>query len=83
MATINPALPTNILAPGGLNTGDLVLFIVSTAGNGTGTQGTSSVQTATAVGEITGIPDSDGSTLNLPTAMPLISTRRAPTVLLR
>jgi len=62
VATPNPALPTNILAPGGLNTGDLVMFIVSTAGKGTGTQGTSSVQSATAVGEITGIPNN--TTLN-------------------
>ena len=64
--------PTNILAPGGLNVGDLMLFIVSTAGNGTGNQGTSSVQSATAVGEITGLPAggatitfSPGDALNL------------------
>lgn len=50
-------LPNNILAPGGLNVGDLLLFVVSTPGNGTGNQGTSLAQTAAAVGEITGIPN--------------------------
>jgi len=54
--TVNPAVtPNNILAPGGLNVGDLMLFTVSSAGNGTTSQGTSSVQTAAAVGEITGL----------------------------
>jgi prepilin-type N-terminal cleavage/methylation domain-containing protein len=56
----NPAvIPNNILAAGGLNVGDLMLFIVSTPGLGaaSGNQGTSSVQTAAAVGEITGIPN--------------------------
>ena len=63
--------PNNILAPGGLNVGDLVLFIVSTPGNGTGNQGTSSVQTAAAVAEITGMPNNTtinfaaGDVLNL------------------
>ncbi|MGA8443138.1 MAG: prepilin-type N-terminal cleavage/methylation domain-containing protein [Candidatus Sulfotelmatobacter sp.] len=53
---INAAVtPNNILAPGGLNVGDLMLFTVSSAGNGTTSQGTSSVQTAAAVGEITGL----------------------------
>jgi hypothetical protein len=52
----NAVTPNNILAPGGLNVGDLMLFIVSTPGNGTGAQGTSSAQTAAAVAEITGIP---------------------------
>src|SRR5215469_7142240 len=50
-------LPNNILSPGGLNVGDLMLFIVSTPGNGTGSQGTSLAQTAAAVAEITGIPN--------------------------
>lgn len=54
--TINAAVtPNNVLAPGGLNVGDLMLFTVSSAGNGTTSQGTSSVQTAAAVGEITGV----------------------------
>jgi prepilin-type N-terminal cleavage/methylation domain-containing protein len=57
VATPNAALPTNILAPGGLNVGDLLLFIVSTPGNGKTAQGTSVVQSATAVAEITGIPN--------------------------
>jgi hypothetical protein len=56
--TITAGLPTNILAPGGLNVGDLMLISVSTPGNGTGSQGTSSAQTATAVAEITGLPNS-------------------------
>ena len=49
--------PNNILAPGGLNVGDLMLFVVSTPGNGTGALGTSSAQTASAVAEITGLPN--------------------------
>lgn len=56
-ATIVPGLPTNILAPGGLIVGDLMLFIVNTAGNGKTNQGTSYAQTAAVVGEITGLPD--------------------------
>jgi type II secretory pathway pseudopilin PulG len=55
-AVITAGLPTNILANGGLNVGDLMLFIVTSPGNGTGNQGTSSAQTAAAVGEITGLP---------------------------
>jgi type II secretory pathway pseudopilin PulG len=58
VAVVNGAVqPNNILAPGGLSVGDLLLFIVSTPGNGTGNQGTSLVQTAAAVGEITGMPN--------------------------
>lgn len=56
-ATIVAGLPTNTLAPGGLNVGDLMLFIVSTPGTGKGAQGTSAVQTAAVVGEITGLPN--------------------------
>ena len=48
--------PNNILAPGGLNVGDLMLFLVSTPGNGKGSGGTSDAQTAAAVAEITGLP---------------------------
>jgi len=60
--TITAGLPTNILANGGLNVGDLMLFLVASAGNGTTNQGTSSVTSATVVGEITGIPN--GTTIN-------------------
>ncbi len=58
VTVVNPAVtPKNILAPGGLNVGDLLLFIVSTAGNGKTAQGTSVAQTAAAVAEITGLPN--------------------------
>jgi len=58
VGVVNGAVvPNNILAPGGLNLGDLLLFIVSTPGTGTGNQGTSSAQTAAAVAEITGMPN--------------------------
>jgi prepilin-type N-terminal cleavage/methylation domain-containing protein len=64
VAVVNGAtLPNNILSPGGLNVGDLLLFIVSTPGAGTGNQGTSSAQTAAAVAEITGMPNN--ITINL------------------
>jgi prepilin-type N-terminal cleavage/methylation domain-containing protein len=56
-ATIVAGLPTNILAAGGLNVGDLMLFTVSTPGNGKTAQGTSLAQTAAVVAEITGIPN--------------------------
>jgi type II secretory pathway pseudopilin PulG len=58
IASPNAAYPTNILAPGGLNVGDLIFFLVATPGNGTGNQGTSSSQTAAVVAEITGLPSS-------------------------
>lgn len=58
VAVVNGAVtPNNILAPGGLNVGDLILFLIATPGTGTGSEGTSSALTATAVGEITGIPN--------------------------
>jgi prepilin-type N-terminal cleavage/methylation domain-containing protein len=67
VAVINPAVqPNNILAAGGLNTGDLILFIVSTPGNGTGTVGTSLVQNAAVVAEITSIPSN--TAINFATA---------------
>jgi prepilin-type N-terminal cleavage/methylation domain-containing protein len=57
VAVVNAAAtPNNILAPGGLNVGDLLLFIVSTPGPGNGNGGNALAQTATAVGEITGMP---------------------------
>ncbi|MGC2401434.1 MAG: prepilin-type N-terminal cleavage/methylation domain-containing protein [Acidobacteriaceae bacterium] len=57
VAVPNASLPTNILAPGGLNVGDLLLFLVQNTGTGVGSgaQGTSTVQTASAVAEITSI----------------------------
>ncbi len=58
VAVVNGAVtPNNILAPGGLNVGDLLLFIVSTPGTGKTAQGTSVAQTAAAVAEITGMPN--------------------------
>jgi len=48
--------PNNILAAGGLAPGDLILFIVSTPGNGTGNNGTSLIQTGAVVAEVTSIP---------------------------
>jgi prepilin-type N-terminal cleavage/methylation domain-containing protein len=65
-ATITTGDPTNILAPGGLNVGDLLLFTVNTPGTGKGNQGTSYVQQAAAVGEITGIPNN--TTINFATS---------------
>jgi prepilin-type N-terminal cleavage/methylation domain-containing protein len=57
VTVVNAAVtPNNILAPGGLNVGDLLLIIVSTPGNGKGAGGTSAAQTAAVVAEITGIP---------------------------
>jgi prepilin-type N-terminal cleavage/methylation domain-containing protein len=55
------ATPNNILSPGGLNVGDLLLFLVSTAGAGVGNQGNSVQQTAAVVAEITGLPAGGGS----------------------
>jgi prepilin-type N-terminal cleavage/methylation domain-containing protein len=72
VSVVNPATtPNNILAPGGLNVGDLIFFLVTSSGNGTGNQGTSSSQTAAVVAEITGIPSNttidfaSGDVLNL------------------
>lgn len=55
VASPNGSLPTNILGAGGLNVGDLLMFVVSTPGNGTGSSGTSLVQNASVVAEVTGI----------------------------
>jgi len=76
-ATIVPGLPTNILAPGGLVVGDLMLFVVNTAGNGKTNQGTSYAQTAAAVGEITGLPDNVD--IDFATADPLNFNQSAAT----
>jgi len=53
--------PTNIVAPGGLNVGDLIFFQATGPGPGTGNQGSSSSQTASVVAEITGLPSSSSS----------------------
>ena len=66
--------PTNILAPGGLNVGDLLLFQVQNAGTGVGAangQGTSYVQTAAAVAEITGITGTGPWTISFGSPDPL------------
>src|ERR1700757_2933631 len=57
--------PNNILAPGGLQVGDLLMFLVATPGNGTTSSGTSLVQNAAVVAEITGIPNN--TTVNFAT----------------
>jgi len=58
VAVINAGVqPNNILAPGGLQVGDLLMFLVATPGNGKTTAGTSLVQNAAVVAEITGIPN--------------------------
>lgn len=58
VAVINAGIqPNNILAPGGLQVGDLLMFTVATPGNGTTGTGTSLVQNAAVVAEITGIPN--------------------------
>src|SRR5262252_2558848 len=57
VAVINAGnTPNNILAPGVLQIGDLLMFTVSTPGNGKTASGTSLVQNAAVVAEITGIP---------------------------
>ncbi len=68
VAVLNGAvIPNNILAPGGLQVGDLLLFTVSVPSDGTAgnPNGTSLVQTAAVVAEITGIPN--GTTVNFAT----------------
>lgn len=56
-ATTNPQLPTNILAAGGLNVGDVIFLYVTQTGTATGNtnNGNAQVQTAAVVAEITGI----------------------------
>lgn len=62
-------LPTNILAPGGLQVGDLLMFTVATPGNGKTSSGTSLVQNAAVVAEITGLPSN--TTVDFNTSDPL------------
>src|SRR6266576_1814913 len=58
VAVINGGVqPNNILAPGGLQVGDLLMFLVATPGNGKTIAGTALVQNAAVVAEITGIPN--------------------------
>jgi len=58
VAVVNGGVqPNNILAPGGLQVGDLLLLTVSIAGNGKTANGNASIQTAAVVAEITGIPN--------------------------
>jgi prepilin-type N-terminal cleavage/methylation domain-containing protein len=74
VAVPNASLPTNILAPGGLNVGDLLLFSVQNAGTGVGApngQGTSSVQIASAVAEITSIGGTGPWTIGFTSPDPL------------
>jgi len=57
VAVINAGVqPNSILAAGGLNAGDLLLFQVNTPGNGKTSSGTSLVQNSAVVAEITSIP---------------------------
>jgi prepilin-type N-terminal cleavage/methylation domain-containing protein len=57
--------PNNILAPGGLQIGDLLLITVATPGNGKTAAGTALIQNAAVVAEITGIPNN--TTINFAT----------------
>jgi prepilin-type N-terminal cleavage/methylation domain-containing protein len=69
-ATPAVGLPTNILAAGGLNIGDLLLLYVSTPGGPSG-NGTTPGQTAAVVAEITGISGTGPWTLTFNTGDPL------------
>lgn len=56
VAVVNAGVqPNNILSPGGLNAGDVLLFIISGPGNPV--NGNTPVQSAAGVGEITSIPN--------------------------
>jgi prepilin-type N-terminal cleavage/methylation domain-containing protein len=72
-ATTNPQLPTNILAPGGLNVGDVIFLYVTQTGTATGNTntGNSQVQTAAVAAEITGISGTGPWTLTFNTGDPL------------
>jgi type II secretory pathway pseudopilin PulG len=69
VGTPTAGLPTNILAPGGLNVGDILLFLVSVSGTATTNpnDGSSMVQTASVVAEITGITGTGPWTLTFNT----------------
>jgi prepilin-type N-terminal cleavage/methylation domain-containing protein len=77
VSVVNAAVtPNNIIAPGGLNVGDLLLFVVSTPGNGKTAQGNSVAQTAAAVAEITGLPSN--TTINFAAADALNFNQTGP-----
>jgi prepilin-type N-terminal cleavage/methylation domain-containing protein len=70
VAVINGAVqPNNILAPGGLQVGDLLLFTVNIAGDGKTVNGNSSIQTAAVVAEVTGIPNNTSVQFNTTDAL--------------
>lgn len=70
VAVINAGVqPNSILAAGGLNAGDLLLFQVNTPGNGKTSSGTSLVQNSAVVAEITSIPSA--SVIDFNTGDPL------------
>ncbi|HEY7387591.1 MAG TPA: prepilin-type N-terminal cleavage/methylation domain-containing protein [Bryobacteraceae bacterium] len=70
VAVINGAVqPNNILAPGGLQVGDLLLFTVTIAGDGKTVNGNSSIQTAAVVAEVTGIPNNTSVQFNTADAL--------------
>jgi prepilin-type N-terminal cleavage/methylation domain-containing protein len=70
VAVINGAVqPNNILAPGGLQVGDLLLLTVNIAGNGKTVNGNSSIQTAAVVAEVTGIPSNTALQFNVGDAL--------------
>ena len=64
IAAPNTLLPTNILAPGGFSGagGDVLLFLVNTAGNGSTSSGTSLIQDAAVAAEITAVVGTVGTT---------------------
>ena len=70
VAVVNGAIrPNNILAPGGLQVGDLLLFTVTIAGDGKTVNGNSSIQTAAVVAEVTGIPNNTSVQFNTADAL--------------
>lgn len=71
--TTNPQLPNNILAPGGLNVGDVLFFYVTQTGTATGNtnNGNTQVQTAAIAAEITGISGTGPWTLTFNVGDPL------------
>ena len=70
VAVINGGVqPNNILAPGGLQVGDLLLFTVNIAGDGKTVNGNSSIQTAAVVAEVTGIPNNAAVQFNTSDAL--------------
>ena len=64
IAAPNSNLPSNILAPGGFSAagGDVLLFLVNTAGNGSTSSGTSLIQDAAVAAEVTAVAGTVGTT---------------------